>query len=327
MAEQLSRAHLRSRYVFIGTLVLDTALHIGGGRDQPGASDSPVVRNPLGRPFIPGSSFKGAFRAAVERLAPNLGHVGVRSCGLQLGYQDCITTHRVSSIDNEGNSLTQASASVEEKAQKLKLDEAYRVISAQMGRRLDSANTDTQAALIRLERSDLLESVVTGDSLIEVLDRWLCDTCKVFGAPYLTAAAQFVDLPVQEPWHDLIQVRDGVGIDRDSERARERIKYDFEAVPPGTEFHFRLTVDNPSRRDLGLVAIGLQEFVNGMVSLGGIRSRGLGRCHLDNLQVSVVNFANVSELIDYLTNPTPAYHDAGPLLSSAITRLLNPQKV
>lgn len=299
MSEQLSRAHLRARYVFSGSLVLDTALHIGGGRDQPGTSDSPVIRDPLGRPFVPGSSFKGAFRAAVERLTPNLAHLRLRTCALQLGYPDCLSTNEA-------------------------LGQAYRVVSGSMGRPFTQ---EVKNALSDLERSDLANEKVTDETLLALLDRWLCDTCKVFGSAHLAATACFSDLPVQEPWYDLIQVRDGVGIDRDSERARERIKYDYEAVPPGTAFSFHLTVENPGPHDLGLVAIGLQEFVQGMVPLGGIRSRGLGRCHLEGLQVESVDFTDGLALRDYLTGRRPEPRDAEPFLAETINRLLNPQEV
>lgn len=295
MSEQLSRGHLRTRYVFTGKLVLETALHIGGGREQPGASDSPVVRDPLGRPFVPGSSFKGAFRAAIERLAPNLPHL--RTCALTPGYPDCLTT------------------------QEKTLGEAYRVISSFVGKDPPSTS-DVQEACGRLDARALIGRPITDADLLRLLERWQCDTCKVFGSPYLAAAVRFSDLPVIEPWYDLIQVRDGVGIDRDSERARDRIKYDFEAVPPGTAFQFQMTLENASPRDLGLVAIGLQEFLSGMIPLGGIRSRGLGRCRLEELHVQTVDFTDGGALRSYLTGQQPTLKAADTFLADAVKRIL-----
>ncbi len=297
MSQELSRGHLRARYVLKGALVMDTALHIGGGREQSGVSDSPIIRDPLGRPYIPGSSFKGAFRAAVERLTPNLAHLGLHTCALQPGYPACMSTQK-------------------------SLDDAYGVVSGLIGRNLGNNETVT-AALQCLDRLDLEGQTVTDEMLLTLLDRWLCDTCKVFGSPRLAGLAQFADLPVREPWADVIQVRDGVGIDRDSERARERIKYDYEVVPPGTAFDFRLTVENPDKYALGLIAVGLQEFINGMVPLGGIRSRGLGRCHLEEVQAQAVNFTNVQALTAYLTQGPPEFQAAAPLLDQAIQQLLN----
>jgi len=240
----LTRAQLRARYRITGRIVMDTALHIGG-RGAVAVTDSPVVRDGDGRPFIPGSSLKGAFRAAVERIVPNLPHL--RTCGLSDGADACANRLR----------------------EQLK------------------------------DRKDIAEN-----DLLMLLDRELCDTCKTFGSPYLASAVFFHDAPIAEVWRSLpevpTQIRDGVGIDRDSERAREGIKFDFEVVPPQVEFDFALLLENPSERDLGLVALGLQEFVNGMIPLGGIRSRGLGRCHLEEIQIQRVDLSNVEALKAYL---------------------------
>src|SRR5947207_7218198 len=67
-----NRYELRNRYVFGGLLVMQTAFHIGGGRVTTSNSDSPVVLTPDQKPFIPGSSFKGALRSAVEKIVPGL---------------------------------------------------------------------------------------------------------------------------------------------------------------------------------------------------------------------------------------------------------------
>src|SRR5438270_2046151 len=84
MVEQVVlRYELRNRYKFTGRLVMQTALHIGGGKVTLSHSDSPVVLTPENIPFIPGSSFKGALRSTVEKLVPNLpAKANLFSCGL-----------------------------------------------------------------------------------------------------------------------------------------------------------------------------------------------------------------------------------------------------
>ncbi len=63
-------ATFHNRLILEGTLTLDTGLRIGSGAgDSVIGADIPIVYDALGRPFIPGSSFKGALRATVERLA------------------------------------------------------------------------------------------------------------------------------------------------------------------------------------------------------------------------------------------------------------------
>jgi CRISPR-associated RAMP protein (TIGR02581 family) len=58
-----------NRVSLVGTLTALTALRIGAGRATGvTGTDLPVVRNAFGKPYIPGSSFKGALRASVEAL-------------------------------------------------------------------------------------------------------------------------------------------------------------------------------------------------------------------------------------------------------------------
>jgi CRISPR-associated RAMP protein (TIGR02581 family) len=57
----------RNRLEITGTLTTVTALRISKGRStEPIGSDLPVIKDALGRPLIPGSSFKGALRSRLE---------------------------------------------------------------------------------------------------------------------------------------------------------------------------------------------------------------------------------------------------------------------
>lgn len=57
----------KNRLELSGTLTTVTALRISQGRSmEPIGSDLPVVKDSLGRPLIPGSSFKGAMRSRLE---------------------------------------------------------------------------------------------------------------------------------------------------------------------------------------------------------------------------------------------------------------------
>lgn len=57
----------KSRLELQGTLTTVTALRISQGRStEPIGSDLPVVKDALGKPFIPGASFKGALRSRLE---------------------------------------------------------------------------------------------------------------------------------------------------------------------------------------------------------------------------------------------------------------------
>lgn len=59
-----------NRLTIRGNLVARTAMRIGTGRaTEPVGTDLPVLRDSQGRPFVPGSSFKGVLRSGVEQVA------------------------------------------------------------------------------------------------------------------------------------------------------------------------------------------------------------------------------------------------------------------
>lgn len=241
---------LRNRYVFKGLLVMQTAFHIGGGKVTLSPSNSPVVLTPEQIPFIPGSSFKGALRSTVEKLAPNL--PGLRSCAL---------------IELSGEALAA------EKKRNLPVCPTVRQREIVQERR-DSKTQEEDAEIVRGIYQDL------------------CDTCRLFGSPYAAARINVNDLYMPKgEWNGITQLRDGVAIDRDSEKARDRLKYDFEVVPSQTAFELEITLENATQQDLQLACVGLSEFVHGFGVIGGKRSRGLGACKLEELKVSALELA------------------------------------
>lgn len=239
------------RIQFTGVLALRTALHVGSSWGEGSASDSPVIRTPDGAPFIPGSSFKGAFRSTVEKMALT---AGLTSCGLL-----------------EGNGC----------------------IGAQ-GKEMDAFN--------KLRR----DSSWSGDRYLAELDARLCDTCQLFGSQYAASRIFFSDLlppPEDKLAASMIQVRDGVAIDRDSEKAVDRLKYDYEVVAPAQTFLLNILLElpqdeeaaqqeqdaeagpRPHRYDLALTCLGVSEYVSGFGRIGGKKSRGLGACDLRSLAI------------------------------------------
>lgn len=246
----VNRYELRNRYLFTGRIEMQTALHIGGGRITLSHSDSPVVLTPDEKPFIPGSSFKGALRSTVEKLVPNL--PGLRTCGL-------------STKEDEIDPLREGKA--------------------------DWCPTAHQAALIK-RRRDLSEQDI--QKQLEKERENLCHTCQLFGSQYTAARVNINDLyVVEEAWSGIIQIRDGVAIDRDSEKAKDRLKYDFEVVPAQAVFDLAITLENATPQDLQLICVGLSEFAHGFGTIGGKRSRGLGACRLNNLKVSSLELEDV----------------------------------
>jgi CRISPR/Cas system CSM-associated protein Csm3 (group 7 of RAMP superfamily) len=94
--------------------------------------------------------------------------------------------------------------------------------------------------------------------------------------------------------------RDGVGIDRDTETAAERIKFDFEVLERGCDFDFRLELENATSDDMALLYILLKEMERG-IDVGGKKMRGLGRVTLTDYQVEYFDSARDYRLDRYLS--------------------------
>lgn len=245
-----SRFH--NRMALEGTLKLEAGLRIASGAsDSVIGADISVIRDALGRPFIPGSSFKGALRATVERLARTLDRRPmVWACDNPLDHRAgaCVTGERKAEIlaDATGNG---------------------RVDEQKFARNL-AAET--------------------------------CTVCRLFGSPWLASKVRVKDLPLkEESWVGRVEVRTGVGIDRDTRTAAKNVLYSFEALPSGTEFTCEIIVENAREIELGLLMLGLREMKAGRVPLGGARSRGLGWGKL--LDLRCVGWVDRDNLLDYLT--------------------------
>ncbi|MFH1114073.1 MAG: CRISPR-associated RAMP protein Csx7 [Pseudomonadota bacterium] len=79
----------REKVRITGTLIFDTAFHIGSGKEGDLATDIGVLKDERSRPVLPGSTLKGCFRATAERLA---GWLGFSACMLDAGLsgQKCV---------------------------------------------------------------------------------------------------------------------------------------------------------------------------------------------------------------------------------------------
>lgn len=221
---------LQSKVKIEGIIELTSGLHIGVGRSlEPVGTNSPVLKDFTGAPYIPGSSFKGPFRAAVEAV--------VRGAGFPQDKLWCCNV-----LGND-----------EEKCIYRKED----IYHAKTG---------------KTKKAD--ESGVE-----EFLWKNSCDICRLFGSPFIASRLKVPDMRIKSEsgWKEtMFEIRDGVAIDRDSETKKSGALYDFEVVPPGTQFEFKMIVDNPENWELDLLLNCLDMFNKRYVSLGGIKSRGLG---------------------------------------------------
>ena len=158
----------------------------------------------------------------------------------------------------------------------------------------------------------------------------LCHTCTLFGSPILAGKIRVPDLEViPETYPGGVEIRDGVGIDRDRGRAVDGIKFDYEVIPAGTTFGFEVQADSPDDVELAMLAIAVREMQEGYVQVGGKTTRGLGACVLEDLAVYAVDFSDVKGLESYLldrvkgqkTSATETGDDANAYLADCIEPL------
>lgn len=102
----------------------------------------------------------------------------------------------------------------------------------------------------------------------------LCSTCRLFGNPFLAGRLIVGDLVGES---ERTVVRDGVAIDRRELKQAGTFKYDYEVAAPGSRFSGRIRIDDPACYEVGLVLTLLDLVDQGLVTLGGGASRGLGR--------------------------------------------------
>ncbi|MEX1027455.1 MAG: CRISPR-associated RAMP protein Csx7 [Candidatus Paceibacterota bacterium] len=143
------------------------------------------------------------------------------------------------------------------------------------------------------------------------IDQHTCDVCKLFGSPVMAGRIRLSDGQLRD-WAEIVQVRDGVVIDRDSQTAVDGLKYDYEVVPPGSRFQIHIDLDNPTDADLAMVGAALFEWHAGS-TVGGFTSRGLGRFHLEDTKLYGVDLDDATQRIRFLTkaNSADRFSDLG----------------
>ncbi|BAY07500.1 type III CRISPR-associated RAMP protein Csx7 [Calothrix sp. NIES-2098] len=94
----------RNRLEITGTLTTVTALRISAGRStEPIGADLPVIKDALGRPLIPGASFKGALRSRLESFLRGIDPKFAANPALESEWS--IPPDRMSEFKNSINNL------------------------------------------------------------------------------------------------------------------------------------------------------------------------------------------------------------------------------
>ena len=90
--------------------------------------------------------------------------------------------------------------------------------------------------------------------------------------------------------------RDGIKIDRNTGATEKGAKFDYDVLPSGTKFEFVMELENLEKYQINLVALALQDILDGDL-FGGKLSRGIGKCRLDINKIEYVDKSNLKEYI------------------------------
>lgn len=128
------------------------------------------------------------------------------------------------------------------------------------------------------------------EEAIRVFHEDACLLCKIFGAPSFTGHLEFSDAyPIDErgvPLEVPVGVRTGIAIDRRTGAVYGGALYEVEFVEPGARFRFLITATNLPNYALGLFAKTLRMLHEGWVRIGGFKTRGFGKVHVEDLSVA-----------------------------------------
>lgn len=256
---------MKTRLVIEAKIRAETALHVGcGGSLEPSGTDSPVIKTADGKPFIPGSSIKGALRSFAEQLLRTMGEQNIKGPEPppESGVWACEPFAGSCCLDKK---VSPSEAGLQD----LQLvEERYR---------------EQGPARVYLRARNIVDGRLDDTSYACDLFEWACYACRLFGCQYfagrIAVADAFADGEVAT------QVRDGVGIDRDTGTAKEGIKYDFEVVEPGAEFNLRIVCENLDEPEEAFFAHLLKLWRDEGLRLGGKTTRGLGLTRLRDIKV------------------------------------------
>lgn len=112
-----------------------------------------------------------------------------------------------------------------------------------------------------------------------------CDVCRLFGNKSMAAHVQIKDLELISGGQ--VELRNGVGINRETGTAAHGVVYEYDVVAAGSEFCFEVIAENLDEKSKKLLNILIKMLEQGEISIGAKTTRGLGKVRLKNLQETI----------------------------------------
>jgi len=257
--------------VIEGVAINETPIRVGKGRGELGEADVPILRDPSGVPYIPGSSLKGAMRAFVEALARSSGE---RVC---TPFSSSLCAFGAELL-NYILQIALVSSSVESFLQNIRSRES----------------AIREIAYRRIDRRELAEEVINSvtkmlnalEGVLQVVNSYApCVACRIFGNTALAARIVVFDSYPRGAASVRPLIRTRVAIDRLRGAARSGVLFEYEFVPRGYEWSVRIELKNidllGEHDESKVLRALLRNFADPGLSIGGMKSVGHGILKLD----------------------------------------------
>ena len=271
-----------NKYIIKGKLVVLTALHIGSGVEENG-HDAPFITiekkysenkdgNPKGEYFyIPGSSFRGYLSTKLERLLAK-----------ENNYKFITDKGEL----NEGDvKLIFGYTNLLRKDKEKKIIENKDVIKNVLKEFLD---IETIERALKYEEERNKEEKKKDEVAFEEAKKYSNMSGKI----------HISDMKILSKFNKSIK-RDGIKIDRNTGATEKGGKFDYDILPPETEFEFIMELDNVEDYQLDLIKIALIDILEGDL-FGGKISRGIGKCKLILNEVEFIDAKDKQDLENYI---------------------------
>ena len=274
----------KNRYRISGNLEVLTALHIGSGIEENGY-DAPFITvdgdSKNKNFYIPGSSFRGYLSTKLERLLnkDNSFKLIDRKTGEELNEAD------VKLIFGYTNLLKKEKDKADKNNKKEKFIEDEEVIKRVLKEFLD---IETIERALKYEEERNKEEKKKDEAAFEEAKKYSSMSGKI----------HISDMKILSKFNKSIK-RDGIKIDRNTGATEKGGKFDYDILPPETEFEFIMELDNVEDYQLDLIKIALIDILEGDL-FGGKISRGIGKCQLILNEVEFIDAKDKQDLENYI---------------------------
>ncbi|MEM0460513.1 MAG: RAMP superfamily CRISPR-associated protein [Thermofilaceae archaeon] len=251
---------------FVGKLQFTarTPVHVGGARE---ANVLYALRlRSLGRLLVPSSTWKGAFRAIAEKLAPSMPLSEIEKLAVE---RVALSSEPKSSVKDLLEGFGRALRG--EEAPPFKPDDVKRVLLS-----------------IGYSEEQLRAPEDPAWMLVEYL-AYHCPIGKLFGNQVRAGSVRFLDTLLTAQ----TQRRPGVGISRKDLRVQEKVLYTVETTEAEVSVPLVMVgeVERLSSPSAKLLASTLEAVKEVGLSIGGRKSAGLGLLQLESAEFHVVKLA------------------------------------